>query len=598
MYILPMTEHERLGDSSLDLTNFETKEEDKDPKNTETPFNASAAVRKGITTLKYVGPVTAERLLLRGFDSIEKIAHSTVAQVSEVEGIGEKSAQKIIEAAKAYSNLKTLNEYSTVDHSELPHYEDKIAEYDEQEKNYENKAEDLEYDIEPVDDMKEFEPWFDDKYKMSRLGKSYPPPNRVSSTIEPVVPTTVHEESRSHEVIEEDNLTKGQETIRELVGIHSEKIKANERQELLTRVQSELKSLEYQILPKSGTLFTAVDVIAVKQLKVSEILGLLLILPIKLSSFTGTLKISQNHIDYKGNVKNDELSIKKVLTTYLTKLSTIRQVIVKDLMNSGQFSWMLQQFLKLDISVEKSVIFKKVLFRNGPLQYKILLEPLLVCPSTVGFLDKVIPFAYHKSSNIHIIGISQLSQLFEFLERKYSLIEDFSDKEDLAVEYDNARDDFIEKIRFFSIPIFCFGFVSLLVMLFQGFFLLEFIKTLGYCIISVYLGVITLIYIRYLRIKSTLFEKASLPYYSRTLDDSTLILISEQLSTELMAQFSYECVDATVETQVISQLEEAHAEDLYTKSKIREVVHNDKFFEGQSAKKEKIIRKYSSFLEE
>jgi len=358
------------------------------------------------------------------------------------------------------------------------------------------------------------------------------------------------------------------------------------------------KALKYHILPKSGTLFTAVNVIAIKQLKVSEMLELLFILPIKLSPFTGTPILSQTHIDYEGTVKNDELSIKKVLTTYLSKLSTICQVIVKDIMSSGQFSWKLQEFLKLDISIEKSVIFKKVLFRNGPLQYKILLEPLLVFPSTVGFLDKVIPFAYHKSSNIHVICISQLSQLLEFIERKYSLIEEFSDKEELTAEYDDARSDFIEKIRFFSIPIFCFGFLSLLIILFQGFFLLEFIKTLGFCIISLYLGVVGLIYFRYLKIKSTLFEKASLPYYRRTLDDSTLILISEQLSTELMAQFSYECIDTTVKTQVISQLEEARAEDLYTKSKIREVVKNDKFFEGDSAQKEKIIRKYSSFLEE
>lgn len=593
-----MTTHERLSDSHIELADFEAEEEDKDSKDAEVTFNISAAIKKDITKIKHVGPSTAERLLVRGFDTIEKIAHSTVAQVSEVEGIGEKSAQKIIEAAKALSNLKTLNEYSTTEHSELSQYEDQMTEYEEPEQDYEREEEDLEYEIEPVDDTKEFKPWFEEKYKMSRLGKSYPPPNKIHSTIEPVVSTSIQEETKSHEVTEEGSLPKIQEAIREPVADHSEKTEAHEKQELLTQLQSELKSLQYHILPKSGTLFTAVDVIAVKQLKINETLEILFILPIKLSTFTGTLKISQTQLDYEGNEKKEESSIKKVLTTYLTKLSTIRQVIVKDLMNSGQFSWILQEFLKLDILVEKSVIFKKVLFRDGPLQYKILLEPLLVCPSTVGFLDKVIPFAYHKSTNIHVIEIFQLFQLLEFLERKYSLIEEFSDNEDLAAEYDDTRHDLIEKMRFFSIPIFCFGFVSLLVILFQAFFLLEFIKMLGYCIIGVYSGVIAFIYIRYLKSKSIIFEKASLPYYRRTLDDSTLILISEQLSAELMAQFSYECVDTTVETQVISQLEEAHAEDLYTKSKIREVVSDDKFFEGHSAQKEKIIRKYSSFLEE
>ncbi len=594
-----MTTHERVSDSTLDLTKFETEKEDKDSKTDETSFNATATTKKDITKLKYVGPATAERLLIRGFDSIEKIAHSTIAQISEVEGIGEKSAQRIIEVAKAFSNVKTLNEYSDIEQSELSQYEGHIPEYEEPEEDYNTVEEaDVEYEIEPVDDIKEVKPWFEEKFNISRLGKSYPSPNKINSTIEPVVSPPVQEERISYEVPGEESVPKIQEAITEPFAIHSEKIESHEKQELLTRLQSELKSLEYHILPKSGTLYTAIDVIALKQLKVSEMVELLLILPIKLSSFTGTLKISQTHIDYEGSIKKDESSIKKVLTTYLTKLSTVRQVIINDLMNSGQFSWMLKEYLKLDISVEKSLIFKNVLFRNGPLHYKILLEPLLVCHGTVGFLDKVIPFAYQKSTNIHIIKIAHLSHLLEFIERKYSLIEEFSDNEDVAADYDDARNDFVEKIRFFSFPIFCFGFVSLLIILFQAFFLLGLIKTLGYSIFSVYVVAIALLYGRYLRIKSSLFEKASLPYYQHEFDDSTLILIGEHLSSELMAQFSYECVDTSTETPIITRFEQEHAEDLYTKNKVREVLTKDKFFEGQSPPKKDYIRKYSSFLEE
>ncbi|MFX1572786.1 MAG: helix-hairpin-helix domain-containing protein [Promethearchaeota archaeon] len=591
-----MTEHDKIIDNALDLTDGETEKEDKETRPIDNAFIASATAKNDITKLKYVGSTTAERLLRYGFDSIEKIANSTIAQVAEVEGIGEKSAQKIIGAAKSFSSLKTLNEYSASEHSELAHDEKDLIEYEEPEYYYDTvEKEGREYEVEPVEDIKELKPWFEEKFKISQLGKSYPHPNRVNSTIKAVMTPPVQEESITYEIPKEESIPKIQEVIKKPVVIHPEKI---ERQEFLTRLNSELKSLDYHILPKSGTLFTTVDAIAVKQLRLNEMLELLLILPIKFSSFTGKIKISQAHIDYEGEVKKEEPSIKKVCTTYLTKLSKVCQVMLNDLMNSGQFSQMLTNFLKLEISVEKSILFKKVLYRNGPLQYKILLEPLLVCLGSVGFLDKVIPFAYHKSTNIHVIELAQLPEILDFLERKYSLIEEFSESEDLAAEYDEIRDNFIEKIRYSSIPILSFGFVALLLILFQTFFLLNFITIFGYCLIGIYLGVVTFIYIRYLQNKSMIFDKTSLPYYRQILDDSVLILINEQLSAELMAQFSYECIDTTVETQVISKIEETYAEDLYTKSKLREIVQNDKFFEGQPTHKEKVIRKYSRFLNE
>ena len=598
MYILPMTEHETLNNNTIKLADFEDKDKEKDTKEAEAHFNASAPVQNDISKLKYVGPSTTERLLRRGFDTIERIAHSTVAQVSEIEGIGEKTAQKIIESAKSCTTLKTLNEYSHAEESEIP-------EYIEQKVDFEVDEENLEDEIEPDENPTKPIPWFEEKYKISRLGKSYPHPRRstkkpMDSTLvqEKVVvePPVDREEDSSHEMTPE--LPERQILPEMIAQPHSEKTDMDKKQELLTRLHSELKSLEYHILPHLETMSTGVDVIAVKQITINELTELLLILPIRVSSFTGTLKVSQTHIDYEDTAHNDAISINKVITTYIANLYSRSQNILKDLMNKGRWFENLTHFLQCDMSVERSLIFKKVLFRNGPVHYKILLEPLLVCHGTVGFLDKVIPFAYQKATNIHIIEIAHLSHLLEFIERKYSLIEEFSNSEDVAADYDDARNDFIEKIRFFSFPIFCFGFVSLLAILFQAFFLLGLIKTLGYCIVSTYTVAIALLYCRYLQIKSSLFEKASLPYYQHEFDDSTLLLIGEQLSSELMVQFSYECVDISTETPIITRFEQDHAEDLYTKNKEREVLTKDKFFEGQSLHKKDYIRKYSSFLEE
>jgi len=125
-------------------------------------------VQKDITTLKYVGPSTAERLLRRGFDTIEKIAHSSVAQVSEVEGIGERTAEKIIESAKSFTPLKTLNEYSHAEKLENPEYITEGVDFEEEEED-DGDEDGLEYEVVPDKDNTEITPWFEEKFKISRL---------------------------------------------------------------------------------------------------------------------------------------------------------------------------------------------------------------------------------------------------------------------------------------------------------------------------------------------------------------------------------------------------------------------------------------------
>ncbi len=58
-----------------------------------------------LTELPGVGPSTAERLKEAGFTDFMKIATATVKELCEVEGISEKAAHKIIEAAKQMCNL-------------------------------------------------------------------------------------------------------------------------------------------------------------------------------------------------------------------------------------------------------------------------------------------------------------------------------------------------------------------------------------------------------------------------------------------------------------------------------------------------------------
>ena len=63
---------------------------------------ATDAIQSVLADVEGIGPKTAELLQKAGFTNIEKIAELDVEHLCTVQGIGEKTAAKIIEGAKKY----------------------------------------------------------------------------------------------------------------------------------------------------------------------------------------------------------------------------------------------------------------------------------------------------------------------------------------------------------------------------------------------------------------------------------------------------------------------------------------------------------------
>ncbi len=61
----------------------------------------AAAARAALTDLEGVGPKVEKILALAGYDTVDKIKGLTVEDLTKLEGIGEKTAQKIIKSAKS-----------------------------------------------------------------------------------------------------------------------------------------------------------------------------------------------------------------------------------------------------------------------------------------------------------------------------------------------------------------------------------------------------------------------------------------------------------------------------------------------------------------
>jgi predicted flap endonuclease-1-like 5' DNA nuclease len=139
-----------------------------------------------ITIIKGVGVAVAEKLKTAGFHTIKAISESTVTQLTDIPGIGQKTAQKILEGAQIIITRKSLNDFPEEIHEEeMP--PTPTAE--------EHKIVTI---LENPSDKKPKFPWLEDKFKIKRGGYSqdtkveYEEINDNSEVIEPETELVAH----------------------------------------------------------------------------------------------------------------------------------------------------------------------------------------------------------------------------------------------------------------------------------------------------------------------------------------------------------------------------------------------------------------------
>ncbi len=112
----------RLTDWKLDVKSESVKaEEDK---------FANSVVQAMLSGVEGIGPKTAEFLQRAGFTTVEKLANVEIEHLCTVQGIGDKTAAKIIEGAKKY-----LEEHAAAQPQETPAQEQEAADDNAQENN-------------------------------------------------------------------------------------------------------------------------------------------------------------------------------------------------------------------------------------------------------------------------------------------------------------------------------------------------------------------------------------------------------------------------------------------------------------------------------
>ncbi len=168
----------------------------------------------------------------------------------------------------------------------------------------------------------------------------------------------------------------------------------------------------------------------------------------------------------------------------------------------------------------------------------------------------------------------------------------------------------MEDLRKYSAPFMLYGFGFLLILLFQWYSVLSFLINLGYGVISLYIVVIGYIYLKLYNQKSELRREFSTPYYQKKLnfDETNLILINEELSPRFMEQFVYECIERDNDFNIVKKIEQKNAENFLRNKLSKKKIDDSQLFEletssqsvetKESQLKDKLVEKYSSFLED
>lgn len=592
---------------------------------------STTIAKEDITKIKGVGPSVAQKLREHGFDTIETLAKSTFPQLSSIKGIGQATAQKIVEGAKALTSRKKLNDFSqSEDTPEEISVQEEVEDYTEDDYNT------------IIKDVK-VQKWFTDKFKRPKPGVWYPPQklnsiektktvSKKSGTLQQISPK-IHEEYVDFEdeqvVKEEDtyyetpeipevairspklsfieekplNVKQGDiQPFQKPKTIQDEKLDISERQTMESHIVQMFQTYDYNIIraiPHLKEIFTHADVVAVKKVEFNDVLDFIIIIPLKVNTLKGELQVSNETIKYvpgHQQFKENGSAFKMLLDSYFDTIQECHRTIHHDLANKGNFHSYLKRHFGINLSIKKTLTRKNLFFIEGNMELKVFIEPVLLSQNDVGFLEKDIPFAYLPDLNLHVINQSNLADLVHFIEQKYTLLETHRKQNHSLISYNESYDQFLKRSTILSIPFIGFGIILLFLIVFQSFETLKFLLNIGYALLGIFFISIPFFYMKVLKPRLEIQAEFSKPHYKikPLLDETSLVLINEKFSPEMMAQFGYECLGKGHHSKIIAQIEQDQIKESIDQKRLQTKVKNGGFFETEIPKKQR----YGSFLED
>lgn len=435
--------------------------------------------------------------------------------------------------------------------------------------------------------------WFSDKFNRSRLTASYPSilersskeskeeieeyqeeiPEQIenNATVEPSeseVPVAEEEITREETIvtpiyIELPEVTKIAEVpeVIEVTNVSARSRVPNHREEPSSDIAESLKNFGYYAIPSGikalTPFFQNVDYIGLKLVSVNDNSKLIFLVPIKLCDLEGRILIHEKKIDYKTYSKAQESELIHTARHYIDDLLKAKDAMFEDVVNGDNFLSFIQKYLKVRFTAEKSARNKKLYFVSGQIQYKVLIEPILLTKIPAKCMEKSILFPYQRKTNLHVIDWSNIATLLRFLEKKYQLIESHFKRTNSIEIYQNADTKFRSSLRVVSLPFIGYAVVLLVIYFSRLYFLLRLFNSIGFAVMGVYFFTIAYFYFKFYNTKKELTTEFETPYYLQNaqFNETDLLCVKEEFTGEQMAQFGYECFGKDSNFKVLEQVE-------------------------------------------
>ncbi|MFX1500393.1 MAG: hypothetical protein ACFFDH_05445, partial [Promethearchaeota archaeon] len=352
---------------------------------------------------------------------------------------------------------------------------------------------------------------------------------------------------------------------------NSENLTDSEHKELIYESKEIFNRCGYQIIENILGFDNNVNLLYFKSIRVHANLTLVLIVPIKIADFKGSLKVSENSFKYdyyNQQTKVNESHINAVLYSYMDQLINRSKEILSSLEHENQAFNFFKKVLDQNISIKRTLLNNKLFYHSGSVQYKFLIEPVLINSNRVVFLEKIIPFAYQRHSNIHVIEPSKLKDLLMYLEKKYSLVEHHKEKVDYIEKYFSMAKKTVSYITSTSIPFFIAECILVFAFFYRFISFFNFL-VIGSCLLGVNLILTLFLSFKDLKKNRELNRNFSIPYYQTlySLDESSVTLINEDMDPKLMLQFAYECYGENLNYPVLFHIEKEHAKNILSEQR-------------------------------
>jgi hypothetical protein len=374
-----------------------------------------------------------------------------------------------------------------------------------------------------------------------------------------------------------------------------ERLSNNERLAIIQQVKNNFNSSGFYILKNyPGGLkkfFQTIEIIAVKVIHIKEMLDFILIVPIKVLNLKGSLIVSEEDIEYypQNKVVIPEKLIDTWLESHTTELMNIQNYIFNDITTEGNFFQFLKKYLKTDLKIERTIDKKKLFLWNNQLQYKIIIDPVLICNNKTKFAERTkIIFPIQRTSNLHIINYNKSLDLLQFLENKYFFSQlKLSIKTEIEIHYKNLR-KYNEDLKLYTLPFVIFGIIYVLIFILQLLPILEVLNILGIASIILYSIIMFYLTINYFKKRSEITKMFKTQFHlSPATVDESVFGKDSPYERVLSNTSSYDKEEIKSDKKTIIK-----------KRGVESKKFEKKGIQNESGIKRNLVKKYKSFLDE